>query len=287
MISHEVLNSAAAAASATRPPSTLVPAYAETRATFAPTDYRTQNSGTWAAVASRRCQPPPHTSIDDACLDVRVSSFRHHNHDFPLEVRVKIFHLASEAYTALRDMGRAKASLPLARDLASKKRSSLCPEIVDFIFALCDAVCWVFSINAAQGWFQNRIPTARDTTGWRHRPQADFYASDSSVEVQRQRRRDDPSSGEKSKRVMMALTTDSDIGPDSPRGTDRGIRLLRQVSPRVYRAHDPNDGTAPSFPPRIARIRGQRRIALPRPMPRSIPAPGNLSPTQCGAPILE
>ena len=63
---------------------------------------------------------------------------------------------------------------------------------------------------------------------------------------------------------MTALMTDSDTGPDSPRGTDRDNRHLRQISPRVYHASDPNDGTVPSFPPRIARIRGQRRIASPR-----------------------
>ena len=143
-------------------------------------------------------------------------------------------------------------------------------------------VCWVYNIKAARGWFQEKLPTARDATGWRHRPQADFSASDSSAGLQRQRRRDDSLSGrEKSKRVMTALTTNSDTGPDSPRGTGRSIRYLRQVSPRIYHARDTNDGTAASFLPGTTQIRGQHRIASPRPMPTRIPALGNPTATPC------
>ena len=171
-------------------------------------------------------------------------------------MRVKIFRLALEAYIALRDMGRAEASLVFARDLASKTRSPLCPDIVGVIFTLYNTVCWVYSIKAARSWFHHKILTNRATPGRRYHSQADSSASDCSVQVQRPRRRDDLSSRRgKSKRVMMALTTDSDTEPDSPRGTDRNIRQLRQVSARIYHAPYPNDEKTPSFPPRIARIR--------------------------------
>ena len=78
----------------------------------------------------------------------------------------------------------------------------------------------------------------------------DSFASDCSVEEREPRHREDPASGRgKSKRVMTALTTDSDTRPDSLRGTDRNNRHLRQVSPRVYHARNLLDGTAPPFPP--------------------------------------
>ena len=87
------------------------------------------------------------------------------------------------------------------------------------------------------------------------------------------RRRDDPSSGRgKSKRTTTALTTDSDSGSDAPHGTDDGYRYIRQVSPRFYHAPDPDDGTGPSFPPRIARNRVDRRAPPPRPLPAHTPA---------------
>ena len=63
------------------------------------------------------------------------------------------------------------------------------------------------------------------------------------------RHREDPKYRRgKSKRIITALTTDSDTGPDSPRGTDRDNWHLMKVSPRVYHVPDPNGGIAPSSP---------------------------------------
>ena len=59
---------------------------------------------------------------------------------------------------------------------------------------------------------------------------------------------------------MTALTTDSDSGLDAPHGAYDGYRhIRRQVSPRFYHAPDPDDGTGPPFPLRIARNRVDRR----------------------------
>ena len=69
---------------------------------------------------------------------------------------------------------------------------------------------------------------------------------------------------------MTALTTDSDSSSDAQRGVYDGYRHLRQVSPRFYHAPDPDDGTEPPFPPRIARNRLERRAPPPR--PRTTPA---------------
>ena len=114
----------------------------------------------------------------------------------------------------------------------------------------------------------------------------DSSASDFSVEARQPRHREDPTRERgKFKRVMTALTTDSDTRPDSPRGTDRDNRHLGQVSPRVYNAPDPNDGTVPPSPPRIARPRGNRRIVSPRHLPARKPALE--PPTLRGDPILD
>ena len=99
-------------------------------------------------------------------------------------------------------------------------------------------------------------------------PQSDSSASNSSVEVHRQRRRDNPSSGRgKAKRTMTGLTTDSVSGSDAPQRTDNNFRYLEQVSPRFYHAPDPNNGTGPPFPPRIARNRVERPASPPRLLP--------------------
>ena len=104
-------------------------------------------------------------------------------------------------------------------------------------------------------------------------PQTDSSASDSSVGLNRQRQRDDPASGRgKTKRTMMALTTDSDSGSDVPRVTYDGYRHNRQVSPRFFHAPDPDGGTEPPFPPRIARNRVERRAPPPRPLTNHTPA---------------
>ena len=71
---------------------------------------------------------------------------------------------------------------------------------------------------------------------------------------------------------MAALTTDSDSGSDAPHGTYGGYRHIRQVSPRSYHAPDPDDGTRPPFPPRIARNRVDRRAPPSRPLKAHTPA---------------
>ena len=71
---------------------------------------------------------------------------------------------------------------------------------------------------------------------------------------------------------MTALTTDSDSGADTPQGTNRDFRHLRQVSPRFYYAPDPNDGTGLSFTPLIARNHIERRVIFPRLLPTRTPA---------------
>ena len=71
---------------------------------------------------------------------------------------------------------------------------------------------------------------------------------------------------------MTALTTDSDSSSDAQRGTYDGYRHIRQVSPRFYHAPDPDDGTEPPFPLRIARNRVERRAPPPRPQTNHTPA---------------
>ena len=131
----------------------------------------------------------------------------------------------------------------------------------------------MYSVRHAQEWFQKAIARSRETRNRNRRAQMDSSDSDCSVRARQPRHRDDPNNIRgKSKRVITALTTDSDTGPDSPRGTDRNNLHLRPVSPRVYNAPDLNEGIAPSFPSRLDWIRGQSRTASPRLMPARTPA---------------
>ena len=76
----------------------------------------------------------------------------------------------------------------------------------------------------------------------------------------------------KAKRTMTALTTDSDSSSDAQRGIYNDYRHIRQVSPRFYHAPNPDDGTEPPFPPRIARNHAERRAPPPRPRTEHPPA---------------
>ena len=197
-------------------------------------------------------------------MEIRVSSFRFHNEHFPEDIKNQIFDLSTTVYTALSTMHHAKATLRFARDLASKECSPLRPEIVDGIFTLCDVVRWAYNSGADRHWFDTTIRNSQAAATRKSYTQADSSASDSSVEVLRQRPRDEPSSGRgKSKRVMTALTSDSDSSSETTRRNDRDLRYSRQV-PRFYHAPDPNDGSDPPFPPRIARTSTVHQPAPPR-----------------------
>ena len=171
-------------------------------------------------------------------------------------------------------MHHAKAPLRFARNLASKECSPLRPEIVDGIFTLCDVVRWAYNSGADRQWFANTIRNSQAAATRKPHTQADSSASDSLVEVLRQHPWEEPSSGRgKTKRVMAALTSDSDSSSETTRRNDRDLRYLRQV-PRFYHAPDPNDGSDPTFPPRIARTDTVHRLAPPRSLPTHTPALG-------------
>ena len=230
-------------------------------------------------MTSRTHPAPLHTRarplIDNAYLEIRVSSFRFHNEHFPEDVKNQIFgDLSTTVYTALSTMHHAKAPLRFARDLASKECSPLRPEIVDGIFTLCDAVCWAYNSGADRQWFATTIRNSQAAATRKLHTQADSSASDSSVEVLRQRPREEPSSGRgKSKSVMTALTSDSDSSSETTRRNDRDLQYYRQV-PRFHDAPDPNDGSDPPFPTRIARTNTVHRLAPLRSLPTHTPAMG-------------
>ena len=102
----------------------------DTRLAQAPPGGWTKPPDTWAAVTSRRPQPPPPTfqrttpTLTSECRD---------NYGFPLPKRNSIFGLASAKYAALGDVGRSKASLRFTLDLALKTPSPLSREIANSI----------------------------------------------------------------------------------------------------------------------------------------------------------
>ena len=117
----------------------------------------------------------------------------------------------------------------------------------------------MYSAGCSPKWFSTAINKAREGRTLTRRVQIDSSASDRFVDARRPRHREEPTSGRgKAKRVMAALTTDSDTEPDSPGETDRNKRQPRQVTPRVFHVPDP-PGFAPPFPARIVRPRGTRR----------------------------
>ena len=123
----------------------------------------------------------------------------------------------------------------------------------------------MYSARHYPKWFSDAITRARESRTRNRRVQVDSSAGERSVEARQPCHREETTSRcGKAKRVMVALTTESDTGPDSPGETDRDKRPPRQVSLRVFHAPDPH-GIAPPFPLRIAQPRGTRRIdpALP------------------------
>ena len=194
-----------------------------------------------------------------------MSAFRHHDEEFLRAVRDKIYDLSLAVFTALRPIRRTKAPLRLARDLVSSQRSPFRPETIDDVLTLCDTVRQAYNTPSARPWFLTKIPQPRAAPRRHLHPQTDSSASDASVGLNRQRRRDDPASGRgKAKRTMSALTTDSVSGSDDPHGIHDGYRHNGQAYPPFYHAPDPGDGTEPSFPLRIARNRVERRATPPR-----------------------
>ena len=252
------------------PPPTMPPLPPRSSSAAAARAERSTQPDTWATVASGNYSAPQPTVYDDSYLDVRVSAFRHCNEKFPRAIRDQTFDLSSAVYIALRPTRNEKASLRLARDLASSQRSPFRPETVDDILTLCDNVRQAYNTPAARPWFQTKLSNLRPAPRWQPRSHTDS-ASDSSVGTNRQRHREDPASGRgKAKRSMTALTSDSDSSSDAQRGTHDDYRHLRQASPRFYHAPEVDDGTEPPFPPRIARNRMERQAPLSR--PRTTPA---------------
>ena len=169
----------------------------------------------WAAVTSHTHPAPSRNTacplIDDAYLDIRVSTYRFQNDNYPADVKDRIYDLSGAVHAALDTMNHDKVPLRLARDLASKQHSPLRLEIIDGIFHLCDAVHWTYHSNADRLWFKKTLRNAQGAARRKPHRQADSSASDFSAEVLHQRPRDEPSSGRGNfKRVMTAQTSDSD-----------------------------------------------------------------------------
>ena len=214
---------AAPATMAPLPPRASAHAVHHTQPTQDPPVERSDPPATWAAVTSRKPPQNAHIPTDDSYLDVRVSSLRHHNWDFPTTPRAAIFVLSTTTHKALENVGRSKASLRFALDLALKAPSALSADIVSDTIELCDLVRKMYNARYSPLWFLENIKKTRENRPRNRRVEFDSSASDRSVEARQSRHRDEPTSGRgKSKRVMTALTTDNDTGPDSPGKSDRG-----------------------------------------------------------------
>ena len=167
------------------PPTTMPPPPSRSSSTAAARTERRTQPDTWATVASGNYHAPQPINYDDSHLDVRVSAFRHLNDTFPQAIRDQTFDLSTAVYTALRPIRQTKASLRLARDLASSQRSPFRPETVDDILTLCDNVRQAYNTPAARPWFQTKLSNLRPAPRWQPRSHTDS-ASDSSVGANRQ-----------------------------------------------------------------------------------------------------
>ena len=165
------------------PPRASARATNHTRPTQDPLVRRSEPPATSAAVTSRRPLPTAHIIMDDSYLDVRMSSLRHHNWDFPTASRDAIFFLATTTYNALEDVGRSKASLRFALDLVLKAPSPLSADIVNDTVELCDLVQNMFSARYSPKWFPDNIRTNRESRPRNRRVQFDSSASDRPVEA--------------------------------------------------------------------------------------------------------
>ncbi|CAM9898823.1 unnamed protein product, partial [Ascophyllum nodosum] len=145
------------------PPRASAHAVHHTRPAQAPPVEQSDPSATWAAVTSRRPLHGAPIPTDDSYLDVRVSSLRHHNWDFPPAPRNAIFVLSTTTHNALEDVGRSKASLRFALDLALKAPSPLSADIVSDTIELCDLIRTMYSARYSPTWFSDNIKKARES----------------------------------------------------------------------------------------------------------------------------
>ena len=139
------------------PPRASASAVHHARPAWAPPVERSDSSATWAAVASRRPLHDAHIATDDSYLDVRVSSLRHHNWDFPPAPRNAIFILSTTTHKALEDVGRSKTSLRFALDFALKAPSPLSADIVSDTIELCDQVRTMYCARYSPTWLSDNI----------------------------------------------------------------------------------------------------------------------------------
>ena len=145
------------------PPRALAHAVHHTRPAQVPPVERPDPPATWAAVTSRRPLHDAHIATDDSYLNVRVSSLRHHNWDFPTTPQDAIFVLSTTTHKALEDVGRSKASLRFALDLALKAQSPLSADIVCDTIELCDLVRTIYSARYPPTCFLEKIKKIRES----------------------------------------------------------------------------------------------------------------------------
>ena len=206
--------------------------------------------------------PTPPT--DDSYLDIRVSSLRRHNYDFPTTPQDAIFALATMLFDALESVGRSKASLRFALDFALKKPSPLSADISNGFIELCALVQQMYSARYSPKWFFTAIKKTRGSRTRDRRAQIDSSASDRSIEARTQER----------ERESQAREDGAHYGQRHWAGdTDGDKRPPRQVPPRVFHAPD-LPGLAPPSPPRVARPRGTRRNYPPHLSPETRPTLG-------------
>ena len=141
---------------------------------------RSDPPATWAAVTSRRSLHDAHIATDDSYLDVRVSSLRHHNWDFTTAPRDAISVLSTMTHKALEDVGRSKASLKFALDLALKAPSPLSADIVGDTIELCDLGRTMHSARYSPTWFSENIKKTRESRPRSRRVEFDSAARSAS-----------------------------------------------------------------------------------------------------------
>ena len=85
-----------------RPPPDVPSPPRSTSPTAATRPGRHTQPDTWAAVASGTYHASSYPPFNDSYLNVRVSSFRHHNLKFPTATKEQVYNLSLAVYAALR-----------------------------------------------------------------------------------------------------------------------------------------------------------------------------------------